>query len=40
MTEATIDVTDRIAAFKQSLGSHRGALARAFAEVKEHVRRA
>lgn len=35
-----LEVTDRIAAFKHSLADRRETLARAYKEVKEHVRRA
>lgn len=38
--QGTIDVSDRIVAFKRSLAQERGTLARAFAEVRDHVRRA
>jgi hypothetical protein len=39
-TDTTFDVSSQIAAFKRSLLPRRQALARAFSEVKEHVRRA
>src|SRR5918994_2615733 len=39
-TEATLDVTDQIAAFKRSLAPRREALERAFVEVKDHISRA
>ena len=39
-TPASVDVTARIAAFKRDMAARRAALARAFAEVRDHVRRA
>lgn len=39
-TPASVDVTARIAAFKRDIGPRRDVLARAFAEVRDHVSRA
>jgi len=39
-TPAALDVSDQIAAFKRSVAPRRGALERAFVDVKDHVRRA
>ena len=40
MTPAEVDVREQIVAFKRTLTSNREGLKRAFADVKDHVRRA
>src|SRR4051794_5886408 len=40
MADASDDVRDRIIAFKRTLAPNRQALARAYADVKDHVSRA